>query len=119
MLPIIKCRGHYVMAFASVSVNIWFLSIIGQMPGLIDPIFLWLFGVTRGRFLSMISSTAHPRWPLRPPSRICFPESTAGYTFTPCVGSFACPGIDTRVEKGSPQQDTHLPPVRDLLLALA
>jgi hypothetical protein len=25
-------------------------------------------------------------------------ESTGGYTFTPCVGSFACPGIDTRVQ---------------------
>jgi hypothetical protein len=25
-------------------------------------------------------------------------ESTAGYTFTPCVGSFACPGIDTQVQ---------------------
>jgi hypothetical protein len=46
-------------------------------------------------------------------------ESTAGYTFTPGVGSFACPGIDTQVEKGSPQQVTHLPPVWDLLLALA
>ena len=23
-------------------------------------------------------------------------ESTAGYTFTPCVGSFTFPGIDTR-----------------------
>jgi hypothetical protein len=29
---------------ASVSVNIWFPSIIGQMPGSIDPIFLWLIG---------------------------------------------------------------------------
>ena len=27
-------------------------------------------------------------------SRIC--ESTTGYTFTPCVGSFTSPGIDTR-----------------------
>ena len=26
-------------------------------------------------------------------SRIC--ESTTGYTFTPCVGSFTSPGIDT------------------------
>jgi hypothetical protein len=25
-------------------------------------------------------------------------ESAAGYTFTPCVGSFACPGIDTPVQ---------------------
>jgi hypothetical protein len=25
-------------------------------------------------------------------------ESTSGYTFTPCVGSFACPGIDTQVQ---------------------
>jgi hypothetical protein len=25
-------------------------------------------------------------------------ESTAGYTFTPCVGSFACPGINTQVK---------------------
>ncbi|KAK2164578.1 hypothetical protein NP493_1408g00019 [Ridgeia piscesae] len=23
-------------------------------------------------------------------------ESTTGYTFTPCVGSFTSPGIDTR-----------------------
>jgi hypothetical protein len=31
--------------------------------------FLWLIvGVTGGRFLSMISSTTYPRWPLRPPS---------------------------------------------------
>jgi hypothetical protein len=42
--PIIKCLGHYVMAYASVSVNIWFPSVIGQMPRSIDPIFLWLFG---------------------------------------------------------------------------
>jgi hypothetical protein len=39
---IIKCLGHYVMACASVSVNIWFPSIIGQRPGSIDLIFLWL-----------------------------------------------------------------------------
>ena len=32
-------------------------------------------------------------------SRIC--ESTKGYTFTPCVGSFTSPGIDTR-QKGPP-----------------
>jgi hypothetical protein len=47
MPPIIKCRGvggHYVMAYASVSINIWFPSIIGQTPGSIDPIFLWLIG---------------------------------------------------------------------------
>jgi hypothetical protein len=65
--PIIKCRGHYVMAYASVvsvSVNIWFPSIIGQTPGSIDPIFGVFLGVTRGRFHSMISSAAHPRWPL-------------------------------------------------------
>jgi hypothetical protein len=43
---------------------IWLPSITGQTSGLIDLIFLWLIGVTRGRFLSMISSTAHPRWPL-------------------------------------------------------
>jgi hypothetical protein len=62
-------------------------------------------------------------------------ESTSGYTFTPvwdrllalvytlrgrrgvhsrlyiypCVGSFACPGIDTQVKKGSPQQVIHSP----------
>jgi hypothetical protein len=30
MPPIIKCLGHYVMAYASVSVSIWFPSIIGQ-----------------------------------------------------------------------------------------
>jgi hypothetical protein len=34
MPPIIKCLGHYVMAYASVSVNI--PSIIGQTPGSID-----------------------------------------------------------------------------------
>ena len=28
-------------------------------------------------------------------------ESTTGYTFTPCVGSFTSPGIDTR-QKGPP-----------------
>jgi hypothetical protein len=104
MPPIIKCRRHYVMAYASVSVNIWFPSVVGT-PGSIDLIFLWLIqdghygshlgfrfhrledkclgwlirflcgslGVTRGRFLSMISSAAHPRWPLRPPSWIWFP----------------------------------------------
>jgi hypothetical protein len=32
------------MAYASVSVNIWFPSITGQMPGSIDPIFLWVIG---------------------------------------------------------------------------
>jgi hypothetical protein len=45
MPPIIKCRGHHVMAYAlmaSVSINIWLPSIIGQTPGSIDPIFLWL-----------------------------------------------------------------------------
>jgi hypothetical protein len=31
-------------------------------------------GVTRVRFLSMISSAAHPRWPLRLPSWIWFPS---------------------------------------------
>ena len=31
--------------------------------------------------------------------RIC--ESTTGYTFTPCVGSFTSPGIDIR-QKGPP-----------------
>jgi hypothetical protein len=42
--------GGVVMAYASVpsvasvSINIWFPSIIGQMPGPIDPIFLWLIG---------------------------------------------------------------------------
>jgi hypothetical protein len=35
---IIKCRGHYVSAYALVSVIIWFPSIIEQMPGSID---LW------------------------------------------------------------------------------
>jgi hypothetical protein len=44
MPPIIKYWGRYVMAYASVSVNIWFPSIIGQMPGSIDPLFLWLIG---------------------------------------------------------------------------
>jgi hypothetical protein len=44
---------------ASVSVNIWFPSIIGQTPGSIDPVFLWLIGGdNRGSFLSVISSTA-------------------------------------------------------------
>jgi hypothetical protein len=36
--------------------------------------FCGLLGVTRGRFLSMISSAANPRWPLRPPSWIWFPS---------------------------------------------
>ena len=27
-------------------------------------------------------------------------ESTTGYTFTPCVGSFTPPGIDTRYKGG-------------------
>jgi hypothetical protein len=35
--------------------------------------------VTRGRFLSMISSAAHPRWLLRPPSWILF-QSITGQT---------------------------------------
>jgi hypothetical protein len=75
MPPIIKCQGYYGMAYASVSINI--LSFIGQTPGSIDPIFLCsLLGVTRERFLSMISSAAHPRWPLRPPSWIWFPSIT-------------------------------------------
>ena len=30
-------------------------------------------------------------------SRIC--ESTTGYTFTPCMGSFTSPGIDTRQKR--------------------
>jgi hypothetical protein len=54
------------MAYASVAlvpVNIWFLSIIGQTPGSFDQIFLGLIGVIRGRFLSVTSSAAHPRWP--------------------------------------------------------
>jgi hypothetical protein len=65
---VIKCQGHYVMAYAlvaSVSVDIWFPPIMGQTPGSIDPIFCGLSGVTRGRFLSLISSAAHPRWPLQ------------------------------------------------------
>jgi hypothetical protein len=42
--PIIKCRGYYA-SVASVSVNIWFPSIIGQTPVSIDPNFLsWLIG---------------------------------------------------------------------------
>jgi hypothetical protein len=32
------------MAYASVAVNIWFPSTIGQTPGSIDPIFLWHIG---------------------------------------------------------------------------
>jgi hypothetical protein len=36
--------------------------------------FCGVLGVTRGRFLSMISSAAHPRWPLRSPSWIWFPS---------------------------------------------
>jgi hypothetical protein len=117
--PIINVMAY--ASVASVSVNIWFPSTIGQMPGSIDPIFLWLIGgwlveegsfrwsappliqdgrhhgfgfrrlqdkclgrlirffcgslgVTRGRFLSMISSATHPSWPLRPPSWISFPS---------------------------------------------
>jgi hypothetical protein len=110
-----------VMAYVSVSVNI--PSIVGQTPGSIDQIFLWLIGgdyrkvpiddqlcrsskmattaaildfsfsrlqdkrlgllirflcgslgVTRGRFLLMISSAARPRWLLRPLSWISFPS---------------------------------------------
>jgi hypothetical protein len=53
------------MAYASGSVNIWFPSIIGQTPGLIDLIFLWLVVVTRGRFLSMASSATH-HWSIDP-----------------------------------------------------
>jgi hypothetical protein len=125
--PIIKCRGHYVMAsvasVASVSVNIYLPSIIGQTPGSIDfyvahwgwleegsfrwsappliqdgryghhlgfgflqlqdkccSLLIWFLcgslGVTRGRFLSMISSDTHPWWPLRLPSWIWFPSIT-------------------------------------------
>jgi hypothetical protein len=37
------------MAYAPVSVNNWFPSIIGQMPGSIDPIFLWLIGGDYGK----------------------------------------------------------------------
>jgi hypothetical protein len=36
--------------------------------------FCGLLVVTRGRFLSMISSAAHLRWPLRLPSWIWFPS---------------------------------------------
>ena len=36
-------------------------------------------------------------WFLDLSSRIS--ESTTGYTFTPCVGSFTSPGVDTRYEK--------------------
>ena len=39
-------------------------------------------------------------------SRIC--ESTVGYTFTPCVGSFTSPGIETR-QKGPPAFLVSLP----------
>ena len=38
-------------------------------------------------------------------------ESTTGYTFTPCVGSFTSPGIDTRYiggSRGGP--GGHVPP---------
>jgi hypothetical protein len=34
------------------------------MPGSTGPIFLWLIGVTGGRFLSMTSTTSHSRWQL-------------------------------------------------------
>jgi hypothetical protein len=48
------------MSYASVSVNIWFPSIIGQTPG---SIFLWLIGVTRKvPFDEQLRPTAHPRW---------------------------------------------------------
>jgi hypothetical protein len=37
--------------------------------------FFWgLLGMTSGRFVSMISSAAHPTRPLRQPSWICFPS---------------------------------------------
>jgi hypothetical protein len=60
MSPIMRCRGHYVMAYASVSVNIWFPSIIGQTPGSIDPIWLpsWIwFPSIRGQTTGSIDQT--------------------------------------------------------------
>ena len=34
-------------------------------------------------------------------------ESTTGYTFTPCVGSFTSPGIDTRSKPFSVSSERH------------
>jgi hypothetical protein len=39
-----KMSGALCRVLCAVSVNIWFPSIIGQTPGSIDPIFLWLIG---------------------------------------------------------------------------
>jgi hypothetical protein len=78
MPPIIKCRGHYVMAYASVAVNIWFPSIIGQTPGStwsIDLIFLWLIGgwLEEGSFRwsapPLIQDGRRPSWILFPSIR--------------------------------------------------
>jgi hypothetical protein len=59
----------YVMAYALVSENI--PSIIGRLGRLIR-FFGGLLGVTTEMFLSMISSAAHPRCPLWPPSLIWY-----------------------------------------------
>jgi hypothetical protein len=79
--------GHYVMAYASVSVNISMISsaahprwplafrrLQDKRLGRLIWFFCGLLGVTRGRFLSMISSAARPRW--LPPSWIWFPSIT-------------------------------------------
>jgi hypothetical protein len=80
MAPIIKCRGHYVMAYASVAsvsvLTFGFRQLEDKRLGRLIRFFYGLLGVPRGGFLSMISSAAHPRWPLRPPSWIWFPSFT-------------------------------------------
>ena len=45
-------------------------------------------------FSSRLSSLRYWTGPFAGPTRIS--ESTIGYTFTPCVGSFTSPGIDAR-----------------------
>ena len=52
--------------------------------------------------MSQVVSSKQPKLWLKQElsvSRIC--ESATGYTFTPCVGYFTSPGIDTR-QKGPP-----------------
>jgi hypothetical protein len=66
-MPPIKCQvGCYVMAYAS-GVRQHLFSVNYRSNALIDwsDFYVAYWGVTRGRFLSMISSVAHPRWPPR------------------------------------------------------
>jgi hypothetical protein len=73
MPPIIKCRGmswpmHRVRKHL-VSVNYRSNAWVGW-----SDFYVAHWGVNRGRFLSIVSSAAHPRWPLQPPSWISFPS---------------------------------------------